>query len=44
MDASAANALNAQDASALLAGGPFAAALAEGGALVIVTGEPARIA
>ncbi len=44
MDASAPNVLNPQQASALLAGGPFAAALAEGAALVIATGHPARIA
>src|SRR5271170_6872811 len=44
MDASAPNVLNPQQASALLAGGPFAAALAEDAALVIATGHPARIA
>ena len=44
MDASAPNVLNPQQASALLAGGPFAAALAEGAALVVATGHPARIA
>ena len=44
MDAFAPNALNPEQASALLAGGPFAAALAGGAALVIATGHPARIA
>jgi PAS domain S-box-containing protein len=37
-------ALDAQDASNLLAGGPFAAALGRGDALVILSGSPLRVA
>jgi PAS domain S-box-containing protein len=45
MDDSAAETLNAREASALLAGGPLAATFAAGGALVIATsGQPVRIA
>jgi PAS domain S-box-containing protein len=44
MDASAPNVLNPQQASALLEGGPYAAALVEDAALVIATGHPVRIA
>jgi len=44
MDASTTNTLTPREASALLAGGPFAAALAARGALVIATCPPTRIA
>jgi PAS domain S-box-containing protein len=45
MDDSAADTVNAREASALLAGSPFAATLAAAGALVIAAGgEPVRIA
>jgi PAS domain S-box-containing protein len=45
MDNSAADTLNAREASALLAGNPLAASLAAAGALVIATGgQPVRIA